>query len=175
MNGRTFPTHGAGSFAKFGGVAIYFRLHFGHARFEGHDFGVKRTQFALHAERAGFIGAAASDHTALIAGAVRRYKSVLRIFTRKFLGRDGAVGEIRAAQPGEKLFCGRTERIAEFDEFVPGPHELARRRDESPHRPAFRAARPDAAVAARSVVNSCLHNGNKKPPIYHRELRRTHC
>ena len=59
--------------------------------FELHNFRVESAQFALHAERPGFIRASAGDHPALIASAVRRDESELRIVARELLRGGGAI------------------------------------------------------------------------------------
>src|SRR5207248_11272562 len=89
-----------------------------HTSFQRCDLRSEGAKFAFHSERAGFIGPAAGDHAALVSGAVRRDESVLRIFAREFFRADRVVGEIRGAQPRQKLFRGWAERIAEFDELV---------------------------------------------------------
>ncbi len=85
---------------------------------ELHYFGVQSAQFALHAQRANFIGAATSYHAALVASAVGRDKGILRILTRQFFRRRRAVCQIRGAQPRQKLFRRRTKRISELHKLV---------------------------------------------------------
>ena len=62
-------------------------LLFAHLAFELQDFRVQRAQFALHAERTHFVRAASCDHAALIASAIGRNESVLRVFACQFFRR----------------------------------------------------------------------------------------
>jgi hypothetical protein len=61
-------------------------LRLAHLMFELQDFSVESPQLALHAERTGFIRAPSGDHPALVASAVRRDESELRIVARERLG-----------------------------------------------------------------------------------------
>src|SRR5437667_12475 len=65
-----------------------------------------------------FVGPAACDHAALVAGTVGREESVLRVFPRQSFRRCRAIRQIRGAQPWQELFRRRTERIAELHQFV---------------------------------------------------------
>src|SRR5271155_1852323 len=71
------------SFAQFRAHLRQRRLRFARLMLELQDFSIESAQFALHAERSGFIRAPAGDHATLIASAVRRDESVLRVVARK--------------------------------------------------------------------------------------------
>jgi len=89
-----------------------------HLMFEPQDFSVESPQLALHAERTGFIRAPAGDHPALVASAVRRDESELRIVARERLGGRCAVRQIGRPQARKKLLGGGAERIAEAHQLV---------------------------------------------------------
>ena len=86
--------------------------------FELRHFRVQRPQLALHPQRARLVRAAAGDHAALIAGALRRYERILRIVARELFRSHGAVGQIGRAQPRQELLYRRPERIAEFHQLI---------------------------------------------------------
>src|SRR5260370_1263115 len=86
--------------------------------FELHCFRVQGAQFPFHAQGTGFVGAAAGDHAALVAGAVWGDEGVLRIFASQFFRRRRAVRQISRTQPRQELFCSRAERVAELHELV---------------------------------------------------------
>ncbi len=78
-------------FAQFRRHLGKFGLRIAHLLLEMENVGVKRTQFALHPERARFIGASAGDHSALIASAVRSDERKLRIVARQLFSGGRAV------------------------------------------------------------------------------------
>ncbi len=105
-------------FAKIGVHLRERSLRIAHLVLKPQDLAIEGAEFALHAERAGFIGAAAGNHASLVAGTVRRDESELGIIARqRFRGRS-AVGQISRAKPRKKLFCGSAKRIAEADQLV---------------------------------------------------------
>ncbi|HEY2736608.1 MAG TPA: hypothetical protein VGI70_21560, partial [Polyangiales bacterium] len=85
-------------------------------------FRVERTQFALHHQRASLIGAAAGDHAALEAGAVRRHERILRIVARQFFRGNRPVGQISCFEPRQKLLRRRSEWVAKFHQLVESRH-----------------------------------------------------
>ena len=95
---------------------------------ELHNFRVESAKFALHAQRAGFIGAAAGDHAALIGGAVGSDESELWIVARESFRSAGIIREIGGFQAWQKLFGRGAQRIAKFHKFIePGDHSVFRR------------------------------------------------
>ena len=102
-------------FAQFGVHLRQRGLRFTHFVVKPQDIGVESAKFALHAERACFIGAAASDHAALVASAVGSDESKLRIVARERLGGGCTVRQIGRTQTRKKLLGCGAQGIAEAD------------------------------------------------------------
>jgi len=90
--------------------------------FQRRHVGIESAQLALHNQRSRLVGAAAGDHAPLVAGAIRREESKLRIVTRELLGGARAVGQIGGAQPGQKLLGRGAQGIAKLHQLVESRH-----------------------------------------------------
>ena len=66
----------------------------------------------------GFRRAAAADDASLIGGAVRRHEGIRRILARQPFGDLSLFHKKRGLQARQKLFCGRTQRIAELHQAI---------------------------------------------------------
>src|SRR5215831_1121239 len=115
LSGQSFHCEFAG--AQFTGDGFKFGLDRASALLEMRDSRRDGAQLTLHSQWAGFIGAAAGHHAALIAGAIGRNEGVLRKFAGKSF-RSLVARQIGSSQAREELLGCRPERIAELDKLI---------------------------------------------------------